>query len=325
MTVPGINSSAVIEAIRVRSERWAGGRREPDGKIIGLVIEGGAMRGIRSAGALLGLDLLGFRGIFDDVYASSAGAVNAAYFLSGQGAYGVTIYYQNINNRKFINRFRFRKVVDLDFLFDHVLVHEKPLQVSQVMKAPSRFFVAVTEAPSAEARLIHVQESNMPLITLLKASSALPIAYNESVLIDGTRYIDGGLSNSIPLANAVANGCTDILVLLTRPPMYRKPDAGRLERLLFRATCGRNNDSLCDLHRRSGRHSNRMRDIAFGRKPCEAPVNIATFSPGPHDVSIDRTTINARRLKLAAIQSARRTFDAFGADYDRISEILEHH
>ena len=62
---------------------------------------------------------MGLSGVFDEVYGCSAGAVNACYFLSGQGAYGTTIYYQNINNRKFIHPLRLWKIVDLDFLFDH--------------------------------------------------------------------------------------------------------------------------------------------------------------------------------------------------------------
>ena len=60
------------------------------------------MRGVLSAGSLLGVDLLEFRDYFDAVYAVSAGSVNAAYFLSGQGIEGITVYFDDISSRRFI-------------------------------------------------------------------------------------------------------------------------------------------------------------------------------------------------------------------------------
>jgi len=321
--VPGINADAVIEAIRARGDRPSNGRRQPDGNTIGLVVEGGGMRGIRSAGGLLALEAMGLSRVFDDVYGCSAGAINASFFLAGQAAYGTTIYYQNINNRKFIHHLRFRKILDLEFLFDRVLVHEKPLLVTRVLNGPSRFFVSVTDVDSGSARLIHAQESSVPLLTLLKASSALPVVYNEPVLIDGRRYIDGGVSTSIPLANAIANGCTHILVLLTRPSAYRNPNPHWLERFLFASTFGRNNDPLRKCHLRSDREANSMRDLAFGRTSSDAPVSIATISPGPDDISVKRMTTNTNRLRTAATQFARRTFEAFGAEFDQMTEVLQ--
>jgi predicted patatin/cPLA2 family phospholipase len=323
MAVPGINADAVIEAIRARGDRPSNGQREPDGKTIGLVIEGGGMRGIRSAGGLLALEAMGLTGVFDDVYACSAGAVNACYFLAGQAAYGTTIYYQNINNRRFIHHLRFRKILDLDFLFDQVLVHQKPLLVSKVLNGPSRLFVSVTDVDTGSARLIHAQESNVPLLALIKASSAIPVVYNEPVLIDGRRCIDGGVSNPIPLSNAIAHGCTHILVLLTRPSSYRNPDAHWLERLVFGSTCGRKNEPLRQCHLQSDREANSMRDLAFGRTACRTPVSIATISPGLDDVPVHRMTTKTHLLRTAATQFAGRTFQAFGADYDQMTEVLQ--
>src|SRR5207244_13520104 len=79
----GTHRRRVIDLILERAA--AAGRNPPDpSRKLGLVIEGGGMRGVISAGSLLALDLLGFREIFDEIYAASAGGVNAAYFLSGQ-------------------------------------------------------------------------------------------------------------------------------------------------------------------------------------------------------------------------------------------------
>ena len=58
------------------------------------------------------------------MYGSSAGAINAAYFLAGQARLGTTIYYEDINNAQFIDLLRplrGRPIVDLGFLLDDVV------------------------------------------------------------------------------------------------------------------------------------------------------------------------------------------------------------
>jgi len=83
------------------------------------------MRGVVSGGMVVALEQLGLLECFDAIYGSSAGAMNGAYFLAGQAALGTTIYYDNINNRHFIDfarALRGRPVVDLDFLVD-IAIH----------------------------------------------------------------------------------------------------------------------------------------------------------------------------------------------------------
>src|SRR3982751_2138376 len=112
----------MIEILRARAAR---GSRAPheDGARIAPAIEGGAMRGVVSAGMVAALEQLGMTHAFDAVYGSSAGAINGAYFLAGQANLGATIYSEDINNRKFIDLarpLRGRPIVDLDFLIEHV-------------------------------------------------------------------------------------------------------------------------------------------------------------------------------------------------------------
>src|SRR5947208_3716724 len=89
----------------------------PDGYKLGLVWEGGGMRGVVSAGMGLALVQLGLEHVFDTVYGASAGAMNGAYFVSGQGAYGITIYYDDLGSRRFASFARVatgRPIVSLD-------------------------------------------------------------------------------------------------------------------------------------------------------------------------------------------------------------------
>jgi predicted acylesterase/phospholipase RssA len=59
---------------------------------VALVVEGGCMRGVISAGAVTALEQLHLAQRFDAVYGVSAGALDCAYMLAGQAAMGTTIY-----------------------------------------------------------------------------------------------------------------------------------------------------------------------------------------------------------------------------------------
>src|SRR4051812_11204339 len=110
----GVNPGQIIDLLKDRANRLRQGKAPADGRKVGLIVEGGAMRGVISCAALQALEELGMTAAFDQVYGASAGAVNAAYFLAGQAAYATSIYYQKINNTRFIRRMWHRQVVDLD-------------------------------------------------------------------------------------------------------------------------------------------------------------------------------------------------------------------
>src|SRR2546421_8185149 len=180
----GVNPADTIDLIKERACRIREGGPLQDGRKIALIVEGGAMRGVISCAALMGLEDLGMTPVFDEVYGASAGAVNAAYFLAGQAAYATTIYYQKINNTRFIRRFWHRKIVDIDDLFDSIIAGQRPLRIEKVLAARSQFFITIADASTGEAFLGHAQTSQTPLLTLLKASAAMPLLYNGIIAVD---------------------------------------------------------------------------------------------------------------------------------------------
>src|SRR4029077_12182161 len=103
--------SRASEVRRIVLERARTGSRpdrRTDGARVALCIEGGAMRGVVSAGMVVALQRLGLIDVFDAVYGSSAGAMNGAYLLARQALFGTTIYYEDINNAQFVD---FRRVL----------------------------------------------------------------------------------------------------------------------------------------------------------------------------------------------------------------------
>src|SRR5215813_3020038 len=181
LNVRGVNPTGTINLIKERAGQIKQGREPADGRKIALVVEGGGMRGVISCAALMGLEELGMTDVFDEVYGASAGAVNAAYFLAGQAAYATRIYYQKINNTRFIRRLWHRIIVDIDALFDSIIARDCPLRIDKVLASRSRLYVTITDACTGEPFFGLAQSSRTPLLTLLKASMAIPCLYNGSV------------------------------------------------------------------------------------------------------------------------------------------------
>ena len=84
------------------------------------------------------------------MYGTSAGAVNAAHFLSGVGHQKVDTYYRFLADGRFFNPRRWRKIIDIDFFVDQVLTTLRPVEVEQVLASPSTLWAAVAdyETPS---------------------------------------------------------------------------------------------------------------------------------------------------------------------------------
>lgn len=279
---------------------------------LGLVVEGGGMRGIYSGGLLVGMEELGLADVFDQVYGESAGAINACYFLAGQGAFGIRIYLEDLTSLKFVNPLRFGTMLDVGYAIDVVVKSVKPLDVERVLRSPSDLYIAVTHGVTGQARVIDVKREGIPLLTLLKATGAIVPLYNHAVYIQGQPYVDGGISSPIPVQAAIDGGCTDILVLVTRSAEFLSTKFTRLQRLclspLFRKWSP---DFVESFYQRQSLRYNATREIAFGRKIVKDGIKIAVIGPSKNSPPIDRSTISREKLTAAkedAVRTAKEVF-----------------
>jgi predicted patatin/cPLA2 family phospholipase len=177
------------------------------------------MRGVVSAGMVSALEALGLGNGFDAVYGSSAGALNAAYFLAGQAARGTTIYYEDINNRRFIDVRRAvqgRPILDLDFLMGEVLTRRKPLNLEHVLATHVPFSIMATDVATAKAVRFRGFSDARELLTALRAGATMPVLAGEPVVFRGRRLFDASVTEPIPVPTAESDGHTHLLVLLTR-------------------------------------------------------------------------------------------------------------
>jgi predicted patatin/cPLA2 family phospholipase len=182
---------------------------------VALVVEGGCMRGVISAGAVTALEHLHLAQRFDAVYGVSAGALDSAYMLAGQAAMGTTIYFEDLPAVHFMRARRVlaaRPPIALDGVIDGIVAQRKRLDVVAVADARPEFHVLAT---CLEHRAL--ERPHGPLLERLRAAARVPLLSGPPVRLNGCRLYDGGLLSPLPVELAAADGATHILVLRTRP------------------------------------------------------------------------------------------------------------
>ena len=196
------------------------GNAEPDARRkTALIVEGGAMRGAWAAGVLAYLHERGQRQ-YDLVYAASSGACSAAYFVADMWEPGLVIWRELACNAVRKSNFLRRKpIIDLAYLVDHVIRKRVPLSVEALQKAPTQFFIVLTDCHTGEPVYFHVCDDRV--FAALRATSSLALATRGFDFVDGQPFADGGVADPIPLRRAIQDGATDITVVLTHNPDFR--------------------------------------------------------------------------------------------------------
>jgi predicted patatin/cPLA2 family phospholipase len=280
------HTHSVIEVLK---DRLARSSRPPhgDGARVALAVEGGAMRGVVSAGMVSALEALGLATAFDAVYGSSAGSINAAYFLAGQAAFGTRVYYEDINNRHFIDLRRpliGRPVVDLGFLIDDVAVRRKPLDVARVLGGPVPLSVMATDVATAERVVLRQFSDAAALMTAMRAGATMPVLAGDPVPFGGGRYLDASLTEPIPVPSAEADGYTHILVLLTRPHEFPR-SLSALDRFYILPRLRRLSPKLAEKYIDRGTpYTSLLGHIAAGTGPLQR-AQVLGLRPQPPGVS----------------------------------------
>lgn len=280
----------ILDILRARRDR---GSRVPhgDGARIALAIEGGAMRGVISAGMAAALEELGFTDAFDAVYGSSGGAINGAYFLAGQSRLGATVYYEDINSRDFISLRRAlvgRPIVDLGFLLDEVAVRRKVLDADKVIGSRSPLSVIATDVATGSAETLRGFPTREALIEALRAGATMPVVAGPPRTIGGRRMLDASLSQPIPVPAAEADGYTHILVLLTRSgTMASRPSA--FDRYYVEPRLRRLSPVLAERYlSRAAPYATLIEHIDAGRGPLGQAEVVAVRATGPNISKLER-------------------------------------
>lgn len=188
---------------------------------IGLVLEGGAMRGMYTAGVL---DVfLENNIVIDCAVGVSAGALFGVNYLSGQKG-RVIRYNKRFNQDKnylgIVPLLREGNIVSTKYAYEEVPRRLDPFDDENYQKSGVLFYAVITNVETGEPEYVQIKSVFNQMDTL-RASGSMPFV-SKPVEITGQKYLDGGISDSIPFMWISEQGCDKLIVILTRDMYYRK-------------------------------------------------------------------------------------------------------
>ena len=196
---------------------------EMDFSQMGLVLEGGGMRGVFTCGVL---DYMMDHHIeFPYVVGVSAGACNGLSYMSHQRGRA------KLNNIDLLDKYHFiglkylfyqHSILDQHLLYDLLPEEILPFDYKACFSNPARFEMVTTNCVTGHACYLEERHDKERLLSIVKASSSLPYVC-PITYVDGKPMLDGGIVDSIPLKRAMQQGYSKCVVVLTRNRGYRKP------------------------------------------------------------------------------------------------------
>ena len=189
---------------------------------IGVVLEGGGMRGIYTVGVLDAFTKYNF--MPDYLIGVSAGASNGVSYISRQEGRALRTNINYIGDRRYLswsNYIKTGSLFGMDFLYEEIPQKLDPFDYESFFKNPCDFKVGVTNAETGKAEF-YGKDSLRDGATVLKASSSIPLVANP-VNYRGNTYFDGGTAAPIPVGEALKDGCDKVIVVLTRDRNFIKP------------------------------------------------------------------------------------------------------
>jgi predicted patatin/cPLA2 family phospholipase len=290
------------------------------GREIGIVVQGGGMRGTYSIAALAELDRLGILPLVHTLGGSSAGAMNAAYFAAGQAEVGISVYTDLISNKRFINFLR-RPVIDIDFLVDDILKDAVRLDVDRVFHGEIEVRSLIADVATGLGREFtqHDVEDADTLFEVMRAGAALPIVFGREIPIGDTAYVDGGLAETLYTSWLAATPLTDVVVILTRPIGYRPPSPNVVSSAFTRAIAAAAGHSPAVVHALGSKDSTFADRLEVLRRPVQGadddPELLRTWVIAPSDTKRLCSRMTTDRELL--VETARLAAEDVRASIDR--------
>lgn len=187
----------------------------------GLVLEGGGMRGLYTAGVLdffIDKDMY-----FENCYGVSAGASQCCSYLSKQKGRALEINTEYMKDKRYASVSNlikggsyFDKEFSLKTIPDELVLYD----YDTFSKSESNFYAVVTDCKTGKPAYLKVEDMRKDLDKVW-ASCSLPLL-SKMVEIDGEEYLDGGVADAIPVLHALRDGNKKVIVILTRDGDYRK-------------------------------------------------------------------------------------------------------
>ena len=188
----------------------------------GLVLEGGAMRGMFTCGIL---DVFLEKGIeFDSAVGVSAGAVFGCNYKTRQLGRALRYNKRFSRDRRYCSFWSLLTTGDLygaRFCYDELPNVLDPFDYDSFKKNPMEFWCVTTDVESGKARYDLMDDGRGDDMLLMRASASMPIV-SRPVKVKGRELLDGGVSDPIPFDFMLSQNVDRTLVILTQPYDYVK-------------------------------------------------------------------------------------------------------
>lgn len=188
----------------------------------GLILEGGAMRGMFTAGVM---DVMMENDIvFDGAIGVSAGAAFGCNYKSKQIGRAARYNMKYCDDKRYCgigSLIKTGNIFSTDFAYGEVPMKKDIFDFYTYKNNPMEFYVVCTDIESGEAVYHRYDDFSDHGFDWIRASASMPLV-SEIVEIDGVKMLDGGVADSIPLKYFESIGYDRNVVILTRPGDYRK-------------------------------------------------------------------------------------------------------
>ncbi len=189
----------------------------------GLVLEGGGMKGIYTAGVL---DYFMEKGLFfKNSYGVSAGSCHLCSYISKQHGRAKRVSLDYLREKNYCSMYSLLTTGDMfhvKFCYDRIPNELDPYDYETALAYEGNAYAVVTNIETGKPEYMQLREMHKDIIAV-RASSSLPLV-SRNVEIDGRVYLDGGISDAIPIRKSVEDSNRKSVVVLTKEVGYvRKP------------------------------------------------------------------------------------------------------
>ncbi len=193
---------------------------------IGVLLEGGAMRNVFTAGIM---DFFLEKEIdIQNVLAVSGGAFVGMNYVSGQHGRIMDAVVKPMATERITSAFNLLtggEFFNMDLLFDEIPKHRAPFDYDAFAKSGKRFITSVIDCNTGEAVYKDSFKDMDDFLHVLRVANSLPLLAKMGH-IDGVPMMDGGMADAIPVDFAMNDGWDKVIVILTREREYRKSPKG---------------------------------------------------------------------------------------------------
>lgn len=194
---------------------------------VGLLLQGGAMRGMYTAGAL---DVFLENDIkIDGIIGVSAGVLFGVDYCSKQKGRSIRYSKKFAKHKGYMGMkslLTTGNIVNKDFAFYELPTKLDIFDEEAYEKSNIDFYATITNVNTGKPEYVKI-ENVYKQMEVLRATSAMPFV-SEIVNIGEKKYLDGGLADNLPIDKIKELGYDKIIVILTRPKDYRKTKSNQL-------------------------------------------------------------------------------------------------